>query len=201
MWSQTHGHHSTSVSLIYIHIKDFIVSLCSSCLSSTLDLFLFPFSILSYSQSWTPVFNLPLIPLFLWPAVPVFLMFAPGVSLFLSVFAGVCAFLHVSVWWTGMTQWCWNERSRAWAFLSKRTIKPYAVHNELTLIQLRCTSCPPVFSLFLFPSVLWNSFSFRHAQDIHTRCISRRCHPKWKDLLRVGDHKFWLSLSLHGIIS
>ncbi len=152
MWSQTHGHHSTLVSLIYIHIKVFILSLCSSCLSSTLDLFLFPFSILSYSQSRTPVFNLPLIPLFLWPAVPVFLMFAPGVSLFLSVFAGVCAFLHVSVWWTGMTQWCWNERSRAWAFLSKRIIKPYAVHNELTLIQLRCTSCLPVFSLsFCFP--------------------------------------------------
>lgn len=116
------------------------------------------------------------------------------IFLSLSLCRSMCAFLHVSVWRTRMTQWCWNERSRAWAFLSKRTIKPYAVHNELTLIQLRCTSCPSVFSLFQFPSVLWNSFSFRHAQDIHAHCATRRCHPTWKDHLRVDDHKCWLSL-------
>lgn len=31
--------------------------------------------------------------------------------------------------------------NRVWAFLYKRTIKPTAVHNELILIQVRCTSC------------------------------------------------------------
>lgn len=36
--------------------------------------------------------------------------------------------------------------NRVWAFLYKRTIKPTAVHNELILIQVRCTSC--VLSLF-----------------------------------------------------
>lgn len=36
--------------------------------------------------------------------------------------------------------------NRVWAFLYKRTIKPTAVHNELILIQVRCTSC--LLSLF-----------------------------------------------------
>lgn len=31
--------------------------------------------------------------------------------------------------------------NRVWAFLYKRTIKPTLVHNELILIQVRCTSC------------------------------------------------------------
>lgn len=44
--------------------------------------------------------------------------------------------------------------NRVWAFLDKRTIKPTAVHNELILIQVRCTSC--FFSLFSF----WSTFIF-----------------------------------------
>lgn len=181
MWSQAYGPHNTPVSLIYIHNKRlyFIIPSPSIHILNLGSLSsIYPWSLSSSVQQFLSSccllrgsFSLPLC-------------------------LCMCVFLHVSVWWTGMTQWCWNERSRAWAFLSKRTIKPYAVHNELTLIQLRCTSCPPVFSLILFPSVLWNSFSFRHAQDIHTRCISRRCHTKRKDLFGVDDHKFWHSLRM-----
>lgn len=109
-------------------------------------------------QSKSPVLNLALIPLFLplFHAVPLFLLSALVVSLS----------PHVSVCWMGMTQWCWNEKSRAWAFLSKRTIKPFAVHNELTLIQLRCTSCLHVFSLCLF-------FFFFEILSAFITCIRR----------------------------
>lgn len=41
--------------------------------------------------------------------------------------------------------------NRVWAFLYKRTIKPTAVHNELILIQVRCTSCVLSLSFSLFP--------------------------------------------------
>lgn len=40
--------------------------------------------------------------------------------------------------------------NRVWAFLYRRTIKPTAVHNELILIQVRCTSCILAFRLFSF---------------------------------------------------
>lgn len=40
--------------------------------------------------------------------------------------------------------------NRVWAFLYKRTIKPTAVHNELILIQVRCTSCILAFWLLSF---------------------------------------------------
>ena len=42
--------------------------------------------------------------------------------------------------------------NRVWAFLYKRTIKPTAVHNELILIQVRCTSCILSLSFSLLPS-------------------------------------------------
>lgn len=141
------------VHIIYIHISlscppDHLIF---SCLSSTPDPFLFPFifSIKDPCLQSTPDPSLPLSSSSCLPVVC-----SEVISFSLSLCRSMCAFLHVSVWRTRMTQWCWNERSRAWAFLSKRTIKPYAVHNELTLIQLRCTSCPSVFSLFQFPSVL-----------------------------------------------
>lgn len=102
------------------------------------------------------------------------------ISLSLSLCRSMCAFLHVSVWRTRMTQWCWNERSRAWAFLSKRTIKPYAVHNELTLIQLRCTSCPSVFSLFQFPSFLPKFFLFQTCTR-HTRSLRIQKMPPYME--------------------
>lgn len=41
--------------------------------------------------------------------------------------------------------------NRVWAFLYKRTIKPTAVHNELILIQVRCTSCILSLSVSLLP--------------------------------------------------
>lgn len=40
--------------------------------------------------------------------------------------------------------------NRVWAFLYKRTIKPTAVHNELILIQVRCTSCILAFRSLFF---------------------------------------------------
>lgn len=40
--------------------------------------------------------------------------------------------------------------NRVWVFLYKRTIKPTAVHNELILIQVRCTSC-----IFAFHSLFF----------------------------------------------
>lgn len=45
--------------------------------------------------------------------------------------------------------------NRVWAFLYKRTIKPTAVHNELILIQVRCTSYILCLS-FAYPSFFSN---------------------------------------------
>lgn len=44
--------------------------------------------------------------------------------------------------------------NRVWAFLHKRTIKPTAVHNELILIQLRCTFCILAFRSLFFPFII-----------------------------------------------
>lgn len=82
-----------------------------------------------------------------------------------------------------MTQRRRNERNRAWAFLSKCSIKACAVHNELTLIQLRCTSCLSAIS-HSFSLLSLNIMLSFHYISFHYMCHRSWC-PKLISLIPV----------------
>lgn len=69
------------------------------------------------------------------------------------------------------------RRNRFWAFLDKRTIKPTAVHNELILIQVRCTSC--FFPSFCLQFFSWLLHAFIYLLPINLALNHQFKHTDW----------------------